>query len=212
MEAHAGLARHTVIAVSTRPFWVRVSHWLVALAVIIMIFSGWGIYNASPIFPGFSFAKKLTLGGWLGGAIQWHFAAMWVVFVVGVVYVALNLVTRRMFRQFFPLSAGMLARDLGSAVRGKLVHDTSGTYNAVQKTAYLAVYAALTVAVLSGLAIWKPVQLSLLSEMMGGYETARVVHFFTMVFIVGFLLVHVVMVALVPRSLIAMIVTPRNQK
>lgn len=199
-------------AAAKRPLWVRIAHWLIAFAVIIMMFSGWAIYNASPIFPGFTFPAQLTLGGWLGGALQWHFAAMWLVFCCGITYLFLNLITLRLFRQFFPLSAKTFARDLGAALRGKLAHDASGTYNAVQKAAYLAVCVALIVVVLSGLAIWKPVQLAPLRELMGGYDTARVVHFGAMAFIAAFLVVHIVMVALVPRSLIAMVTTPRKKK
>ena len=59
------------------PVWVRVTHWLNALAAIVMMLSGWRIYDASPIFHGFTFPPDITLGGWLGGALQWHFAAMW---------------------------------------------------------------------------------------------------------------------------------------
>jgi thiosulfate reductase cytochrome b subunit len=199
-------------AAAARPLWVRLSHWLIAFAVIIMMFSGWAIYNASPIFPAFTFPAQLTLGGWLGGALQWHFAAMWLIFCCGITYLLLNFVTLRMFRQFFPLSAKTFARDLGAALHGKLAHDASGAYNAVQKAAYLAVCVALIVVVLSGLAIWKPVQLALLRELMGGYDTARVVHFCAMAFIAAFFIVHIVMVALVPRSLIAMVTTPRKQK
>lgn len=195
-----------------RPLWVRLLHWLVAFAVLVMIFSGWTIYNASPIFAGWRFPDSVTLGGWLGGAIQWHFAAMWIVAFCTTLYLVLNLVTRRLFRQFLPLSPRGFVRDLGAALRGKLAHDVSGNYNTIQKVAYLAVFVALIIVILSGLAIWKPVQLALLSDAMGGYDTARVVHFFAMAFLVAFFVVHIVMVALVPRSLVAMLISPRKQK
>lgn len=161
-----------------------------------MVFSGWAIYNASPIFAGWRFPKAATLGGWLGGAIQWHFAAMWIVGACSAVYLVLNVATLRLFRQFMPLSPRAFMRDVGAALRGKLAHDVSGSYNAIQKAAYLSVFVALIIVTLSGLAIWKPVQLSLLSDAMGGFDTARVVHFFAMAFLVAFLIVHIVMVAL----------------
>src|SRR6202158_5586243 len=122
-----------------QPAWVRISHWLNALAAILMMLSGWRIYDASPVFKGFVIPTGLTLGGWLGGALQWHFAAMWLIFCCGITYLLLNFVTLRMFRQFFPLSAKTFVRDLGAALHGKLAHDASGAYNAVQKAAYLAV-------------------------------------------------------------------------
>ena len=197
---------------SGRPLWVRLSHWLIAFAVLIMVFSGWGIYNASPIFGGWRFPKSVTLGGWLGGAIQWHFAAMWIVAFCSALYLTLNVVTRRLFRQFLPLSPGGFVRDLGAAVRGKLSHDINGSYNAIQKVAYLSVFVALIVVTLSGLAIWKPVQLSLLADAFGGFDTARIVHFFAMAFLVAFFVVHIVMVALVPRSLLAMLTSSKGQK
>ena len=71
-----------------QPAWVRVVHWVNALAMVLMIMSGWQIYNASPLF-GFTFSKSITLGGWLGGALLWHFAAMWLLMVNGLVYLAL---------------------------------------------------------------------------------------------------------------------------
>jgi thiosulfate reductase cytochrome b subunit len=187
------------------PAWVRVTHWLNALAAIAMMLSGWQIYDASPIFRNFMFPPSLALGGWLAGALQWHFAAMWLLVFNGIVYLVLNLATGRFFRKFFPLSPRAVIRDFVSALTGKLSHADLRHYNAVQKLAYLAVVIDLIVLVLSGLAIWKSVQFPLLRELMGGYDTARVVHFFAMSALFVFLVVHLVMVALVPRSLIAML-------
>ena len=196
----------------SRPLWVRLSHWLIAIAVLVMILSGWAIYNASPIFAGWRFPSAATLGGWLGGAIQWHFAAMWIVALCSTVYLVLNLVTLRLFRQFMPLSPGEFIHDVGAAMRGKLLHDVSGRYNSIQKVAYLSVFLALIVVILSGLAIWKSVQLSFLSDLMGGFDTARVVHFFAMAYLVAFFIIHIVMVALVPRSLVAMVISSKKPK
>lgn len=186
------------------PGWLRIMHWLNALAVVIMVTSGWRIYNASPLFD-FVFPRNITLGGWLGGALQWHFAGMWLLFFNGVLYLAMNLATGRLWRKFFPLSARGVAADLGAALRGKLAHADPRRYNQVQRLAYLFVMLDIAVLVLSGLVLWKSVQFSLLRELMGGYETARRVHFTAMALLTAFVAVHLVMVALVPRSLIAMI-------
>jgi thiosulfate reductase cytochrome b subunit len=187
------------------PAWVRVTHWLNALAAIVMMLSGWQIYDASPVFRHFMFPMWMALGGWLAGALQWHFAAMWLLVANGIVYLVLSVASGRLARKFFPLSPGAVLRDLASALSGKLSHADLSTYNAVQKLAYLAVIVDLIVLVLSGLAIWKSVQFPLLRELMGGYDSARVVHFCAMAFLAAFLVVHVVMVALVPRSLVAML-------
>ncbi len=186
------------------PLWLRITHGLNAIGVILMVMSGWRIYNASPFFP-FHIPNGITIGGWLGGALQWHFAAMWIVFLNGLFYLVANLVTRRIFTQFFPLSPRAIWNDLIAALRGKLSHDDLSHYNAVQRFAYLFVMVDIAVLILSGLVLWKNVQFPLLRELLGGYETARRVHFIAMAGIVGFFVVHIVMVALVPRTLIAMI-------
>ncbi|PLP99426.1 cytochrome b/b6 domain-containing protein [Cupriavidus pauculus] len=188
-----------------QPGWVRISHWLNALAALVMMLSGWRIYNASPVFPPFRFPGDITLGGWLGGALQWHFAAMWLLFFNGIFYLAMNLATGRFARKFFPLRPRAVLADLIAALRGHLSHADLSHYNAVQKLAYLLVMVVLLVLVLSGIAIWKPVQFPLLREMMGGYDSARVVHFCAMCLLAAFVVLHVLMVALVPRSLLTMI-------
>ena len=186
------------------PAWVRVTHWINAAAMAIMIGSGWEIYNASPLFA-FRFPRELTLGGWLAGALLWHFAAMWLLAVNGLVYLALGLATGRFRRKLVPIRPGEVLSDAKAALSGKLAHDDLSVDNAVQKLLYLGVILAGIVIVLSGLAIWKPVQLQELTAVLGGYEAARYVHFFAMAAIVGFLVVHVVMALLVPKSLRAML-------
>jgi len=187
-----------------QPGWVRLAHWLNVIAFALLVLSGWRIYNAAPIFP-FKFPRELTLGGWLGGALLWHFAAMWLLAVNGIAYLSLNIVSGRLRRRFFPLTPRQLAGDFVAALRGKLAHDDLQHYNAVQKLAYLGAIALLVLVVLSGLAVWKSVQLPLLRELMGGFDNARVVHFLAMAGLVFFAVVHVVMVALVPRTLLVMI-------
>ena len=189
---------------NVHPVWLRLTHWLNAIAVIVLVLSGWRIYNAAPLFP-FRFPSSLTLGGWLGGALMWHFAAMWLLFVNGLIYLLTNLFSGRLRRRFFPLRPAELWRTLLDTFRGKLAHDDPHHYNAVQKLAYLFVMVASIAVVLSGLVVWKSVQFPLLRELMGGYDNARLVHFLAMAGLVGFLVVHVLMVALVPRTLVAMV-------
>lgn len=185
------------------PLYVRITHWINALAVLVMIGSGWQIYNAAPLFP-FRFPQS-ALGGWLAGGLLWHFAAMWVLVVNGLIYVTLAFATGRFRRKLLPIRPGEVARDLGAALTGRLRHDDIGSYNAVQKLLYAGILLTGAVIVLSGLAIWKPVQFRELAFLFGGYESARVVHFFAMAAIVLFLVLHVVMALLVPKSLRAMI-------
>jgi thiosulfate reductase cytochrome b subunit len=186
------------------PLYVRVTHWINALAMLIMIGSGWQIYNASPLFP-FTFPSALTLGGWLAGGLLWHFAAMWLLVANGIVYLGVGLVTGRLRRSLLPVWPGQVVHDLWAALTGRLSHADLAVYNAVQKALYLGVLLAGIVIVASGLVIWKPVQLWWLTALLGGYESARLVHFLAMAAIVGFLIIHVVMALLVPRSLRAMI-------
>lgn len=187
------------------PLVVRITHWLNAIAVVIMILSGWQIYNASPIFP-FSFPAWMTLGGWLGGAIQWHFAAMWLLMANGLLYLAYGVFSGRIKNRFIPVDPREVGRDLLSALKGKLAHDDHAHYNGVQKLFYLGVIAALIFVVLSGLALWKPVQLWWLTALFGGFQGARIVHFLAMAVIVGFLVVHVVMALIVPKTIRAMVI------
>ncbi|PHM19794.1 MAG: cytochrome B [Curvibacter sp. PD_MW3] len=186
------------------PAWLRTAHWLNALAVVVLMMSGWRIYNATA-FLGFAFPKDITLGGWLGGALQWHFAAMWLLAGNGLLYLGFNLATGRLWHRFFPLSPRALLADLLAALQGRLAHADPQHYNAVQRLAYLFVMFDSVLLVLSGLVLWKSVQFPLLRELMAGYEGARRVHFFAMAALAAFVAVHLAMVALVPRTLIHMI-------
>lgn len=185
------------------PPYVRITHWINALATLIMVGSGWQIYNASPLFP-FTFPASVTLGGWLAGGILWHFAAMWLLVANGLVYVMLGLATGRFRRKLWPIHPRDVVRDAGAALTGRLDHDLV-RYNAVQKLLYAGILLTGVVIVLSGLAIWKPVQLRELAMLFGGFEGARLVHFLAMAAIVLFLVLHAIMALLVPKSLRAMI-------
>src|SRR3984957_5045162 len=188
-----------------QPAWVRIVHWINAVAMVLMIMSGWQIYNASPLF-GFSFSPSITLGGWLGGALLWHFAAMWLLMVNGLVYLTLGFATGRFRKKLLPITPGGVITDARAALTGKLSHDDLTRYNYVQKLLYAGIIVVGVVIVLSGLSIWKPVQLQYLTALFGGYDVARYVHFICMSTICAFLVVHVVLAVLVPKSLRAMII------
>jgi thiosulfate reductase cytochrome b subunit len=193
------------IDATIHPGWVRVCHWVNALAILVMIGSGWQIYDASPLFSFIHFPRGIALGNWLGGALLWHFAAMWVLVVNGLVYVTLGLVTGRFRRKLLPIYPSEVLSDAKAALTFKLAHDDLSHYNAVQKVLYTGVILCGILIVLSGLSIWKPVQFQELTTLFGGYDFARYVHFFAMSAIVGFLCVHVALALLVPKSLRAMI-------
>ena len=188
-----------------QPAWVRTLHWTNAVAMVLMIMSGWQIYNASPLFS-FTFSSSITLGSWLGGALLWHFAAMWLLMVNGLIYLALGVATGRFRSKLLPITpAGVLA-DTKAALTGKLSHADLTRYNHVQKLLYAGIIVIGILIVLSGLAIWKPVQLQYLTALFGGYAVARYVHFICMAAIVAFMVVHVALALLVPKSLRAMII------
>jgi thiosulfate reductase cytochrome b subunit len=185
------------------PWLVRLSHWINALAIVWMVMSGWGIYNASPIFP-FTFPPAVTLGGWLGGSIAVHFAAMWLLLGNGVVYVAYGLISGHFKRHFLPLRPVDVLRDLKLALTFKLPHAAAGAYNAVQRLMYAGVLLLGVLVVASGVAVWKPVQFDWLAALMGGFDNARIVHFAAMAGIVAFVAVHVLLVLIVPKTLLPM--------
>lgn len=199
------MSQRTASPRPSHPRWLRLTHWLNALVVLIMVTSGWRIYNASPFYD-FRFSNAITLGGWLGGALQWHFAAMWLLAINGLIYLTINLASGRLNRRYFPVSPKGVLHDLWAALRGKLGHADIRHYNQVQRFAYLFVMLDITLLVISGLVLWKSVQFPLLRELFGGYDTARHVHFIAMALLVAFVVVHLVMVALVPKTLLAMII------
>src|SRR5665213_2779529 len=186
-----------------QPAWVRIVHWINAVAIILMVLSGWQIYDASPLFK-FSFPGAITLGGWLAGGLLWHFAAMWLLMVNGLVYLTLGFATGRFRKKLLPITPSGVIADTKAALTGKLSHDDLTRYNYVQKLLYAGIIVVGIVIVLSGLSIWKPVQLQYLTALFGGYDVARYVHFVCMAMIVAFLVVHVALALLVARSLRAM--------
>ena len=193
------MARHD----SIHPLLVRVAHALNAFAMVCMLMSGWAIYNASPIFA-FSFPVWATVGGWLGGSIAWHFAAIWLLAANGLVYFAYGFASGHFRRVLLPIRKDELVRDLRQAARFELPHRL-GVYNAVQRFLYIVVLLLGVVVVASGLSIWKPVQLSWLTESFGGFDVAREVHFVAMAGIAGFIVIHLVLALIVPRTILPMI-------
>jgi thiosulfate reductase cytochrome b subunit len=191
-------------SVPIHPLTVRVAHWTNAAATLVMMLTGWRIYDAAPFLP-FTFPLWSTFGGWLGGALLWHFAAMWVLAVNGCLYIVYGAASGRFRRKLLPLTGGALQDDLRAALRLRLAHPDLSVYNSIQKLAYLGVIVLLTLAVLSGICVWKPVQFSGLAALMGGYQGARMVHFAAMSGIAAFVAIHVVMSLLVPRSVVAML-------
>jgi thiosulfate reductase cytochrome b subunit len=200
-DAHTALAAAKII----QPAWVRILHCINAVAMILMIMSGWQIYNASPLFA-FKFSHSITLGGWLGGALLWHFAAKWLLMVNGLISLALGFSGGRFANKLLPLTPSGVIADTKAALTGRLSHDDLTRYNYVQKLLYAGIILIGVVIVLSGLSIWKPVQLQWLTTLFGGYDVARYVHFLCMSAIVAFLAVHVALALLVPKSLRAMII------
>jgi thiosulfate reductase cytochrome b subunit len=188
---------------STHPAILRITHWVGAAAMITMILSGWAIYNASPLLP-FIIPSGLTLGGWLGAGIAWHISAMWVLMADGLVYLAWGFASGHFARAFLPVTPAGVLRDMIAALTFRLRHDP-GRYNAVQRLLYVLVVAAGVFLVLTGLSIWKPVQLGWLTWCFGGYDIARRIHFALMCCVVAFLFIHVALVALVPKTMRAMV-------
>ncbi len=208
-------AEPQTLEVQTHPLLRRIAHWLLAVAVIIMVGSGWRIYNDVPIFWSYRFPIWITLGGQpdpsyaqhnesgTGSAIAWHFAGMWLLLLAFCLYLLHGLLTRHLWRDLLPVTPRAFWCDFSAAARFQLVHRL-GEYNAVQKVFYWGVLFSVLMMFLSGLAIWKPVQFAGLTWMFGGFDLARVVHFMFMSAIVGFLIVHVTLVILVPKTFVAM--------
>jgi thiosulfate reductase cytochrome b subunit len=170
------------------PLWVRLCHWTNAAVFAVMLASGWQIYNADPFWID-GFASYLTLGGSLPGALLWHFAGMWLLAANGIVALTLLVATGRLRRMYLSPDAGR---------------------SRVQKIAYLGVLALLVLIILSGLSIWKPVQLQLLTQAFGGYQMARQAHFICMALLATFAGGHICLALLSPRLLLAMLGLKRS--
>ena len=196
---------HNVKTSRLHPWPVRISHWINAVAMVVMIGSGWGIYDDSVIINGLWFPHWARIGGWAAESLLWHFAVMWVLALNGLFYLGYGLATGRFRRRLFPIPLHELIETVRQTLRLHLAHADLTAYNAVQKLLYLVVIVAGVVQVVTGLAIWKPVQLGWITALFGGFQGARIAHFVGMAVIVGFLVVHVALALLVPRTLAAMV-------
>jgi thiosulfate reductase cytochrome b subunit len=187
------------------PLPLRIMHWTNAVAIFIMIGSGWKIYNDDVILGFLHFPDSLVIGKWAQYGLQWHFFGMWIFVLNGLAYLTYGVATGRFRRKLFPISIREILVTVGDALRFKLGHDDLTHYNAVQKILYFGVMSIGILIVISGLALWKPVQFSELSGLFGSFQNIRIVHFLCMSAIVAFILVHVTLALLVPQSLVAML-------
>ncbi|MGU3661627.1 MULTISPECIES: cytochrome b/b6 domain-containing protein [unclassified Methylobacterium] len=187
------------------PWPVRIMHWTNAEAMVVLIGSGWGIYDDSVIIHGVYFPKAIRLGSWADESLLWHFAAMWLLVANGGAYLVYGVATGRLRERLLPIRPSDIVQTVRDTLRLKLAHEDLTTYNAVQKILYIVAILAGISQVVSGLAIWKPVQFSGLVALLGGFQGARLVHFAGMAVLAGFLAIHVVLALLVPRTLWAML-------
>lgn len=181
----------------------RTLHWLNAVCVIGLAASGWAIYNAAPFYP-FEFPTQLTLGGYLTPALRWHFFFMWGLLIALPCQLIVRIWLCHGGPSLAPIHLRSILVELQDILQFNLQH-TSGLYNHTQRLLYLLAFVLLVLAVASGLALWKPIQLQVLADSLGGYEAARRWHFWSMVGVTGFFVVHVTMVIVVPNTLLAMV-------
>jgi len=187
------------------PLPVRIMHWTNAVAMFVMIGSGWGIYDDSVIFHFLYFPENVRIGSWAAESLLWHFAGMWLLALNGLAYIAYGLLTGRFRERLLPIRVGEVIQTVRETLHLKIAHEDLTVYNAVQKLLYIVVILAGVSQVVTGLAIWKPVQLAWLVDLFGGFQGARLVHFLGMAVFVGFVVVHVALALLVPRTLLAML-------
>ena len=187
------------------PAALRIMHWINAVAMVIMIGSGWKIYNDEVLFGWLYFSESITIGGGAQGALQWHFFAMWILVFNGIAYLTFGVSTGRFRHMLFPISVRQVIADVRDALSFRLAHDDITSYNAVQRVLYIGIVFVIIVQVLSGLVLWKPVQFSELAVLFYDFQGARLAHFIGMALIVGFIIVHVALALLVPRTLLAML-------
>ena len=199
MAANAATSRRL------HPLPVRIMHWTNAAAMLVMITSGWGIYDDAVIIRGLHFNQHFRLGSWAAESLLWHFAGMWLLAINGLCYLTYGIATGRLRERLLPIRLPDLVQTVRDTLRFRIEHNDLTTYNAVQKLLYIVVIAAGISQVVTGIAIWKPVQFGWLVALLGGFQAARVVHFLGMTVIVGFLAVHVALSLLVPSTLWAML-------
>ncbi len=191
------------LAAYEHPWAVRFCHWLNSVSLLVMVASGFQIFRAFPSFGAkipqkdlLHWPKAFALGGWLGGGLQWHLTFVWIYIATGLFYLAIRCsveTTGRCFslpRYSRRVADGSLLLFLGPK---PVVREV---YNPLQKLAYTQALGLGVLSVVTGVAVWKPVQFSWLAWMMGGFHWARIWHFAVMWAILFFLLGHLVMVVL----------------
>jgi thiosulfate reductase cytochrome b subunit len=204
-KAQATASANRALSRRLHPWPVRIMHWINALAIFIMIGSGWKIYNDDILFSFLRFPDAIVIGKWAQYGLQWHFFGMWIFVLNGIAYLCYGIISGRFWQKLFPISPREVFVTVSEALRFRLRHDDLTHYNAVQKVLYLGVMAVGVLIVISGLALWKPVQFSALANLFGSFQNIRLVHFFCMAAIVAFIVVHVSLALLVPQSLLAML-------
>lgn len=187
------------------PLIIRISHWTNAIAMIIMIGSGWKIYNDEVLFGFLHFPQPIVLGIWAQHALQWHFFGMWVLMANGLIYLTYGLASGRFRRMLWPIRPREVVAEMVAALTFRLKHADLTHYNAVQKLLYVGIILVVVVQVVSGLAIWKPVQFPFLVSLFYDFQGARLAHFLGMAAICLFMVVHVALALLVPRTILAML-------
>lgn len=195
---------------------VRWTHWIWAIGIFILIGSGWRIYDSEPVFSFLQFPIWMTIGGTvedaqrvhnetgLAGALLWHLFAIWLLFFSLAVFLVYGVVSGHFRRKYLPVWPSEVVSNIGDFFSGHLAHPL-GVRNAVQKLLYAFAILSMIVMVWSGLVLWKPHNFSELGVPLGGYEGAHYVHFFGMAGIVGFIIVHIGLTLLVPKTLPPMI-------
>jgi len=187
------------------PLPLRIMHWINAVAIFIMIGSGWRIYNDDVLFGWLHFPDFLVIGKWAQYGLQWHFFGMWIFVINGTAYLTYGIVTGRFRQKLLPITMREILATVGDALRFRLSHEDLTVYNAIQKILYLGVMLVGILIVMTGLCLWKPVQFSELAGLFYNFQTIRLIHFLCMSAIAAFILVHVTLALLVPQSLIAML-------
>jgi thiosulfate reductase cytochrome b subunit len=225
MESRPSERRRIPAGRRAQPAPIRLAHWITVPLLMIMAGSGLQILAAYPAlgprggqyrwypFQNVAPPSWMRFGGWLAGARHWHFAIAWFLILNGIfylIYLGASGEWRR--RVFLPV------RDTSNAlamfayyVRIRKTPPPEDFYNGLQRLAYTSAILLAIVVVLSGLAIYKPVQLHLLTALFGGYDSARVVHLGCLGLLVFFAVTHIILVLLHPRTILTMVTGGRRE-
>ncbi len=166
---------------------IKLFHGIIIISLMLMVSSGLQIYNATPVFGGrgsWQFPDFLTLGGWLAGGRDWHFAIMWVFSFNLLIYGIYIFLTKRWQKRFV---AG------GDLQALKVSQNPKRRAYAWHRLIYTGIIPVLLLAIASGLAMYKPVQLAWLAQLFGNWQTLRTIHFMTVPMAVFFVIIHILM-------------------